>query len=477
MTGTSNVEIRNITFYGPNIGIYATCPSVKLAYCTVTGKSSVGIYIQGATLFTLSTSTVIDTAVRGIVVENGSAHLVVNDSELKNNVIGIVIQTYDGAIVEVHRSNDYFNSEVGVLAMRRATLLFDAATVNTNVWDGVRIDGDTAAGTVMTATNSQFSKANRVGVHVIAGNVKLTMSGGDANNNKEQGVSFNYNANKPSSYFYANLVQFSQNTQNGINIGDQMFLSAVTVINCSLNQNLIRGFNTVDMRGTTSFYLANSVMSSNIGSAFVLNCNGADAENPTGMVEKTSFFDGSGNTQWLAYPRTSKLTIQNCLFVQGARLLAIEGGLIKSYNNTFVSTAGTSAEGISVIWSPSSGHEVKNCIISGPSIGMESYNGSSTFTNNYNLVNSATAYGTGIVAGANSLTGDPLFLAGSDGSQSNAYYCPRYTSPAINAGTNLSITDDLLGNTRPSPGATAPDIGAYEHQTNTPVELSGFVTE
>lgn len=42
-------------------------------------------------------------------------------------------------------------------------------------------------------------------------------------------------------------------------------------------------------------------------------------------------------------------------------------------------------------------------------------------------------------------------------------------SPAIAAGLNLGITDDLLGNPRPQPSGSMPDLGAYERGDNTSV--------
>ena len=63
---------------------------------------------------------------------------------------------------------------------------------------------------------------------------------------------------------------------------------------------------------------------------------------------------------------------------------------------------------------------------------------------------------------ANSISADPLFVSSSD-------FHLTGTSPCVNAGTNVGITTDLDGNSRPEPpSGTLYDIGAYEFQTQAP---------
>ncbi|MCA9247772.1 MAG: right-handed parallel beta-helix repeat-containing protein [Planctomycetales bacterium] len=58
--------------------------------------------------------------------------------------------------------------------------------------------------------------------------------------------------------------------------------------------------------------------------------------------------------------------------------------------------------------------------------------------------------------GANTLTGqDPIFFSAAD-----LHLQP--TSPALAAGTNLGVVDDVEGNSRPDPPGSNPDLGAYE---------------
>ena len=70
------------------------------------------------------------------------------------------------------------------------------------------------------------------------------------------------------------------------------------------------------------------------------------------------------------------------------------------------------------------------------------------------------------VFGANTITGvDPLFVSTTAGSEDLHL---QAGSPALQGGTELGVTDDIEGNIRPKPAASAPDMGAYEHPPNQP---------
>jgi parallel beta-helix repeat protein len=62
--------------------------------------------------------------------------------------------------------------------------------------------------------------------------------------------------------------------------------------------------------------------------------------------------------------------------------------------------------------------------------------------------------------GANTIPGqDPLFVSTTAGSEDLHL---QFGSPAIEAGVDLGVIDDIEKNARPNPTGTAPDIGAYE---------------
>jgi hypothetical protein len=72
--------------------------------------------------------------------------------------------------------------------------------------------------------------------------------------------------------------------------------------------------------------------------------------------------------------------------------------------------------------------------------------------------------------GANTITGsDPLFVSTTGGSEDLHL---QAGSPAIAAGTDLGVTDDIEQNVRPSSASTDPDMGAYELQQNLPPDCT-----
>lgn len=91
-----------------------------------------------------------------------------------------------------------------------------------------------------------------------------------------------------------------------------------------------------------------------------------------------------------------------------------------------------------------------NCILSnnGP-FGLKT---DSSGTSDYNDVYGHTTDYSGLSAGANDISADPLFV-----DASNDDYHLQGTSPCIGIGTDVGITDDLDGNTR-----VGFDLGCYE---------------
>ena len=87
----------------------------------------------------------------------------------------------------------------------------------------------------------------------------------------------------------------------------------------------------------------------------------------------------------------------------------------------------------------------------------------------YNLVYN---YSGSFTYGPNTIDGqDPLYISTTAGSEDLHL---QSSSPALGAGTDLGVTDDKDKNTRPQPGGSNPDMGAYEHEGPTPVVLASF---
>jgi hypothetical protein len=93
---------------------------------------------------------------------------------------------------------------------------------------------------------------------------------------------------------------------------------------------------------------------------------------------------------------------------------------------------------------------VKNNEFMNLAMGIQQVAGTPTV--DYNGFYGNTAKTSGTVTSTNEMTSDPLFQTGT--------YIPDPTSPAIDSGTDVSLTTDYAGN----PIYGTPDIGAYEYQ-------------
>ena len=102
--------------------------------------------------------------------------------------------------------------------------------------------------------------------------------------------------------------------------------------------------------------------------------------------------------------------------------------------------------------------QITDSILSNYRVGVESWGPGQTLEN-YNLFNATITRTTGVVTGANSLAGDPLFADAAEGN-----YHLQAGSPAIDHGLDLGIAADLDGYPRSAP----PDIGAYEFRALAP---------
>lgn len=150
-------------------------------------------------------------------------------------------------------------------------------------------------------------------------------------------------------------------------------------------------------------------------------------------------------------------------------------GTVRFYNNTIFQSTTTGTEGV-IYLANGAGFDIKNNIIVRDYVPGEyqiSVFGAPNITSNYNQIyilnnpgatvrlyyNGVTyttlaAWRTATSQDLNSISSNPLFVSTTD-------FRLQTGSPCINAGVNVGLTQDLLGN----PITGAPDIGAYEFTT------------
>lgn len=144
--------------------------------------------------------------------------------------------------------------------------------------------------------------------------------------------------------------------------------------------------------------------------------------------------------------RRSNVTLRHCTIATG---LASHSGIrLRTPNNNPVANTWT----------------VQNCIIDGQGAGTGFKNegnpvSGSTIVSGTNLINmgSATDGGAGTQLSGSEISGDPLFT-----DRANGNFVPTNASPALAAGANLGVAEDVTGGSRPLPVASNPDLGAYE---------------
>lgn len=192
----------------------------------------------------------------------------------------------------------------------------------------------------------------------------------------------------------------------------------------------------VQIRGATASNHSNQVYDNVIsGAGLAIQSDGDFGSGNDGtVIENNTIYASASNSNGIHLTHTNTNTVvKNNIVSVGAAdafnvAAASETGLVSNYN-LFRNTSG-------------------NLIIWG--------------TNNYTLAQFAS-YQSASSQDANSLTSDPLFTSTSD-------FHLLAGSPAINAGTNVSLTSDYAGTSVPQ--GPAPDIGAYEYIQNTAPTVS-----
>lgn len=184
----------------------------------------------------------------------------------------------------------------------------------------------------------------------------------------------------------------------------------------------------------------------------------------TTEISQSIFTDGSGGNTLLASvgDGAEGSQIVNNLFDGGAVGLTVNESNIRVYHNTIVNAP----RGLNLALGGGNPISVENNIIDqAADYGVASSGGSgfANLTLDYNLVNGATSAFDSVLAplaGIHNITGTVAGFSSPSSTIGAGEYTLTSGSPALNSGTNVGVSFDLNGNTRPQ--GIAPDMGAYE---------------
>jgi hypothetical protein len=201
---------------------------------------------------------------------------------------------------------------------------------------------------------------------------------------------------------------------------------------------------------------------------------------PNGFTIRRNFMDGTTSQEAVRFIGANDITLENNVIMNSTQQgLYIDSGStnINVWHNSFFNN------GEEEIRTKMSGEDIviKNNIIyaNGTSAAI-SANTDSLPGEDFNLIfNNGTDTESSQAAittfGANTLFGDPLFVSATAGSEDLHL---TSGSPAIAAGMDLGVTDDIEQSSRPNPAGTPPDMGAYEfEQEPTAISLVSFGAE
>ena len=247
----------------------------------------------------------------------------------------------------------------------------------------------------------------------------------------------------------------------------------VLIMNNRTTASGIDGFTITGGRanGNGSLTVAGTVFTQSDGGGIVNNNSSPTISNCIFLNNSATFYAGG------MYNISSNPSISSCVFSNNAA--GKGGGLLNSNSSPSISSctfAGNTASsfGGGIYGFGTSGGTVTNCILSGntggPANRQNIYKDPGTvFTVSYTLIGDYSSTATNNYTASNILIGDPFVEvnnpAGADAIVGTADDGLRIgcSSPARDAGTGTTPTNDILGN----PRVGAIDLGAYEYQGTT----------
>lgn len=496
--------------YGPlTIGKSVTIENTSGNTVTITGGGD-GVLINNGASPTLDGFTISGNSANGIAIADAGTVTILNCIITGNNTGG----------------ND---SAIQITGPTSPTIIIEDSNLDGNARRAFTVDAAGAGGS-LTATNTTFSGNGETsiftgapgtpiamtitlnectingngtggfgrGIQVFGGTVNL--NGGAISNNNNQGLMSDGGAGGVA--FNVDGTEISGNGEQGVALfaqGDYTFTNADISTNNGIG--IFRIFNPVAT--PTALTLVDSTVNGNTGEGIFLdfqmvdleisgselrgNADGGDSQlriigdQVVNATIEGSYFDWNNSGANMVLVAPGSYTLRNSVINGGGggvgNILAENGGTFVFEHCTLVSAPGASSAGIFSGGGADCNFTVRNTIFAGVEAGIVNNRAGNSWDVDYSLFhpNGVDIAGdeAGAVGGigANSLTGSPEFVANTTGFGTGDFRLTA-TSPALAAGTDLSIAGDIDAAPRPNPTASAPDMGAHEAGPATALSVS-----
>ncbi len=454
--GYLNITVSGTSSNSLTFGAYG---SGNKPIINASGNTS-AINIAGKSYITVDSLNLKNATTQGVYLYNNGSNITISNTDVDTTTNGMYLNT--GTFSNISISNSTItNVTYGIRSLATtsvSSLTISGVTANSGTNGLLLADAGTFSG--VTISNSTFSNNTGAGISITGSHSNLTLSSVTANSNGIQGVFISGGTGSMTNLTVSNCT-FNSNTDIGLQMsgtGTGATLSYVTTSN-----NLWDGVNLKD--DWTGVVIDHSTSNSNGVDGIGGDGDGYTAHNNAQVTIRNSvarnnwqgnvsFVDAStAHLEYNEFTHTTSPT-HGSVWAGGS-------GDFWIYNNVISSDAQT-GYGIEIGRLNAKTVRIYNNIVYGYNFGIfQDTPYASTVLEDYNIVTHAGTLGrSGFTSGTHTLTSDPLFTnrAGLD-------FTLQSTSPAINAGTNLSLTSDHVGTVVPQ--GSAPDIGAYEYVTPT----------
>jgi hypothetical protein len=437
----ADLQVTNLTLTGNGTyGLYAdTCDlsfdASNISEWTISGSQS---KIAGvSSTFAFDSVTISGGTTSGVHLVQGN--LTATDTTFSGSNYGLAVEDSNVTLTSCTLSGN----TTGLYANQNTSVIVSNSTFTGNTQWGASITPKTSGGLSVIFDACTFhSNAGALAlVNAVDGQVSL-----------RSGTLIRDNTNSALHFENCNLTVNDQaggtawrTLRNGYGISSTG--STLTLSNVSVEESSLYGVWCED----SSVSLANCTVTS-VGGVY------ADSTNDSLTIESTKF-DASSSGGWGVARYGGNLDVKNCIlngFDSGVFLFTAFSGDQAAVNNCTL--VNLTAYGVYLSGGDAT---VQNTVLVGGSAADGLTQVSGQLTHSHNLLYGFGTPFSGTTADTSELLKNPRFVDAANGDFSLAK-----GSPAINAGTDLSVsvTVDILGNARPSHKVF--EIGAYEYLQN-----------